>query len=221
MDKDIVIALIGNLPSTIGIIALVGFLYLYRQQINDLLSRIGSIKAFGVEAQFAEGLEQLNNAVRSYGLTSNETELKKVFERANRTKQILSTSRILWVDERPLTNANIYRFLNIYGIVIDLARDTEEALGALRWAYHAYDVVVTDMVRHDQYSAGLDLIRGLKQLEKERELEIKREQHENKPVLIFFARLDVEKGTPVGAEVITNNPVELIHRIIDCLERTN
>jgi CheY-like chemotaxis protein len=209
LDKDIAIELIRISPTILGIAILLVLLFHFRRQLSDMLSRVGHIKAFGVEAEFAQERKQLSNAAKSYGLTLNEADLNKVIERANRIKDLLTGSRIMWVDDRPLTNASIFRFLNTYGVVIDTATTTDEALDALEWASGAYDAIITDMVRDSGSTAGLDLLRGLKALKIE------------KPVLIFVAKLDTDKGVPPGATAITNNPIKLIHEFLSSLESSN
>jgi CheY-like chemotaxis protein len=207
MEKEVAIEIVKIVPTVFALLIFFTLIVRYRRQLDNLLSRAGRIKAFGVEAEFAQVKDQLKNAAKSYNLTPNEAEFKKVIERASRLRDLLSNSRILWVDDRPLTNASIFRFLNNYGVVIDTTKSTEEALDALELASGAYDVVITDMVREGQTTAGLDLIRGME------------ERKIKKPVIIFVAQLDPDKGVPRGAEAITNSPITLIHEVMDALER--
>jgi hypothetical protein len=59
MDKEIAIELIRLIPAMSLILIVCLFLFVYRRAIGELLSRIGSVKAFGVEAVFAEARELL------------------------------------------------------------------------------------------------------------------------------------------------------------------
>src|SRR5262249_41945819 len=153
-----VLKLIEFGPSFLLILIITVFLYAYRGEIGKLISRVGSFKAFGVEAVFAEAREQLIQAYQSYQLGSDENAIKSVIERANRLQHFLQGSRILWVDDQFLANANIYRFLNSYGVVIDEAKTTDEAITALKWAGGAYEIVVSDMVRGENKTAGIELL---------------------------------------------------------------
>ncbi|NWF69650.1 MAG: response regulator [Chloroflexi bacterium] len=210
IDKDILIELIRIAPSLLVLLFFLLTLLFYHRPIGQLLDRIGSIKAFGVEAEFAAAREQLIGAAKSYQLTLNELggedKVKQVIERADRIRDMLRGVRVLWVDDQYLANANIFRFLNAYGIIVDSARDTQEALTTLRWAAAAYEVVVTDIVRGSDHQAGLTLIRLI------------REEGIQTPILVFVLQPDPTKPIPIGARAITNNPLVLIHHILDVVE---
>lgn len=206
MDRELTIELIRIAPTIIWILIACFLLIAYRRPIGEMLSRIGSIKAFGVEAQFAQAREQLINASQSYGSGWDENEVKAVIQRADRIRDWLDGSRILWVDDHYLANATIYRFLNAYGVMIDGASTTDEAFTALRWAADAYEVIVSDMVRGQDTLAGIKLIEGMKA------------EGIKKPVILFVAQLDPTKGTPPGAVAITDSPIELIHHIMNVIE---
>lgn len=213
MSDPVTIAIIQTIPTAAVIIILGVVAFRYRKQFEELLARIGSIKAFGVEAEFAEAREQLLGASRAYNLSPNEKDVDVLVQRANRLKNLLHGARLLWVDDRPLTNANIYRFLNQYGVVIDTITNTEDALDTLRWAYSAYDVIITDMVRGNDTTAGITLIGGMKRLSEDTHI-----PSIMKPVIIFVAILDPTKDTPAGARLITDSPIKLIHEVINVLE---
>ncbi len=206
MDKDVLVELIRIAPTFIGMaIVLIGLL-IYRRPIVDLFARIGKVSAFGVEAEFAEAREQLIGAQQSYDANWDETKVRAVIERADRIRERLDTARVLWVDDHFLANANVFRFLNAYGMMIDSARTTDEALTALRWAGGAYEVVVSDMVRDGDPQAGITLLRRLDA------------EKITKPVLLFVAKLTPELGTPPGATAITDDPIKLIHSILNVIE---
>ena len=206
MDKEITIELIWIVPTLVWTLILILILWHYRRPLAELFSRVGRIKVLGVEAEFAQAREQLINASKSYDVTWKEEDLKGVIERADRIRDLLNGSRILWVDDYFLANATIFRFLNTYGVVIDSATTTEEALTALRWASGAYEVVVTDMVRQSDTEAGVHLIQTMNQ------------ENLNKPIIVFVAHFQPERGTPLGAVAITDNPIRLIHYILNVLE---
>jgi len=206
MDKDILIELIRISPTILWTLILVALLMAYRRPIGETISRIGKVKAFGVEAEFQEAREQLMKAAQTYDAKWDEVELRTLIDRADRIRDWLNGSRVLWVDDLYLANANIFRFLNSYGVMIDTVKTTEEALTALKWAGSAYEVVVSDMVRGDDPIAGIHLIE-----------EMMRESI-RKPVIFLVLQLDRSKGTPMGAIAITDNPLTLLHNILNVIE---
>ncbi len=214
--------LIRILPqcSLILLIALV--VLLFRRNLVDLLKGVSAFDGFGVKVEFADAKVQLRQAIYSYKnpLSAGGTSalnparqipdeiLVRIIQRAERSREILKGARILWVDDHPLSNASIFRFLNDYGIIIDTTSDTAEAVGAIKWATSAYELIVTDMVRFDNGTAGLDLI------SKVRELDPK------KPIILFVLNLDKDRDTPVGATLITNDVADLITRILSIIEES-
>ncbi|MEO8393501.1 MAG: response regulator [Chloroflexota bacterium] len=207
MDPSISVALVGIIPQLVWTLLIVAAILRYRRPLGTMLSRISKIRLpGGVEAEFQDQREQLIKASESYAAHWNEDAIRGVIERAERIRDLLKGTRVLWVDDHFLANATIFRFLNAYGVMVDSAASTEEAITALRWASDAYEVVVTDMMRGEDPIAGLTLINQI--------------QSESivKPVLIFVARLDKTKGTPPGAVAITDSPIHLIHNIMNLVE---
>jgi CheY-like chemotaxis protein len=206
--NDIFIKFLDILPSIFWTILVASILYRYRLQIEEALKHLGSVKIFGIEAEFSQARQQdLKQAVKSYELTTNAEELTAVVDRANRLREKLFGSRMLWVDDNIYANANIFRFLNSYGVEIDKVASTEDALPALKWGSSAYDAIITDMKRGDEVDAGIQLI-GIA-----RTLDMK------KPIIILVVELDENLGTPIGATAITDSPIQLIHYYMDVLDR--
>ena len=88
---------------------------------------------------------------------------------------------------------------------VDIARSTDEALAILRSGQ--YDIVISDMARDEKAAAGLEFLGQF------------REMNKATPVIFYIGVLDPEKGTPAQAFGITNRPDELVHLILDALER--
>ena len=69
------------------------------------------------------------------------------------------------------------------------------------------DVLISDMERYANKKAGLQLLERIKDLPE-------------RPATIFYVgRLGRERGEPPGAFGITDRPDELIHLVLDVLER--
>jgi DNA-binding NtrC family response regulator len=91
------------------------------------------------------------------------------------------------------------------GIEISLATSTDGAVAMLET--DPADVLISDMERYANKKAGLQLLTRIKDLSE-------------RPATIFYVgSLDKERGAPPGAFGITNRPDELIHLVLDVLER--
>ncbi len=223
IDKNFLLGeLIKILPNCSLIFLIAVIAYIFRKPLRDLFAHLTHIGAFGVEMNFGEAKEELRSAILTYrkDLFGNlpkdeavdEAKLEWLLNRAEKIKDLLRGARIMWVDDQPLANAAIFRFLNDYGVFIDYARDTDEALSAIKWSSNAYEVVITDMVRGGDEDAGLDLLAGIKVLEKDKKPE------ERVKVLLFVYVPDPSKGTPAGAEIITNKVDKLLEEIFEIIE---
>ncbi len=91
------------------------------------------------------------------------------------------------------------------GISISLATSTEVALAMLQ--AEPVHLLISDMERCGDHQAGLQLLTKVRELA-------------SRPATIFYTGLvDRERGTPPGAFGIMNRPDELIHLVLDVLER--
>jgi DNA-binding NtrC family response regulator len=88
---------------------------------------------------------------------------------------------------------------------IDMVTNSEEALRILDNA--KYDVVLSDMARGQDPLAGLDFLQKLREFDR------------STPVIFYIGVIDLDKGVPGRAFGITNRPDELLHLILDVLER--
>lgn len=222
------VELIKIFPNCLVILILIGiggtlfFRKKYRTRLNELFDRLSHVGAFGVEVEFGEAKAQLQSAILSYkkdpfgtlpqDVAVDESRLYWLLNRAERMKDLLQGSRILWVDDQPLANAAIFRFLNDYGVVVDLAHSTKEAISALTWSANAYEVVVSDMVRGNDSQAGLEL------LDEIQKLNVSKKPEDLIEVLMFVYKLDSDIP-PKPAKLITNKVDRLIEEIFVVIEK--
>ncbi len=219
-------------PNCALILLIVVVVLVFRDPLRRLFAQMTHVDLLGVKMDFAEAAEvkeELRNAINSYSgiewyrqgqdesatqkATVDEKTLQQLLDHAERIKKYLHGARILWVDDQPLANAAIFRFLNNYNVVIDYARNTKEAESALEWSADAYEVVVSDMIRDDDGRAGLDLLDITQRMNKSKD------RDDQIMVLIFVNNLDTSKGTPAGAKLITNQVDDLLEEIFDIIER--
>ena len=128
-----------------------------------------------------------------------------VMRRVQMVAKVLPGARILWVDDRPDNNLFERATFKSMGISISLATSTDGAVALLK--AEPADVLISDMERYGNREAGLQLLGRIQGLAE-------------RPGMIFYVgAFDKEKGTPPGAFGITNRPDELIHYVLDLLER--
>ena len=119
----------------------------------------------------------------------------------------LSGKRILWVDDFPQNNEYPRRILEEAGVQFDLARSTEQGLALAKGG--SYNLIISDMARGKNHTAGLDLLRELRSLATA------------VPVIIYASARAVEQtreqAKALGArEVITGSSLLLqtVHRLL-------
>ncbi len=127
-----------------------------------------------------------------------------VMRRIEKVHSVLAGANLLWVDDQPEGNLYERVALSELGVQIDLALSTSEALLFLeRKKYHA---VISDMSRGAIPDEGLRMVQAMRE--------------ESPPVVFYILDLDGSRGTPPCTFGITNRPDELMHLLLDILERT-
>lgn len=124
--------------------------------------------------------------------------------RAELVASVLRGARILWVDDHPENNAWERELLRSLGVVIVLVENTRSALACLET--ESFDVLISDIRRDDQ---SVDGINGATEI-----------RHASPMLPIVFYVQDVTSDRPPApASGITNEPNELLHLLLDRLER--
>lgn len=132
-----------------------------------------------------------------------------VLRRAQMASAVLRGAKILWVDDRPLNNINICETLRSFGCEIEQVESSDEAavrIQKLRHKNEKYDVILSDIARGNSPQEGLLFLNRLEAA------------GDHPPVIFFTARVE-RKLLPPGAFAITNLGVELLHYVLDVLER--
>ncbi len=207
MDSEIVIELIKIIPSLLGFLLVIVLLIVFYKPIRyELFPRMGSVKAFGIEASF---IEKVKSSVEKTGEKRNikisRVESSVIAQRAGRLAPLIKGSRILWVDDNPSNNDYEIHMLESLGIIVDTATSSDEAFKDLETK--EYDLILSDILRDGIPDEG---IRFLKQIV-ERNLDYN--------VIFFAANADFDRGTPPHSFGLTNRIDELLHLIFDALER--
>jgi CheY-like chemotaxis protein len=118
--------------------------------------------------------------------------------------------RILWIDDEPARNEPIARRLVELGATVMPLQNTDEMQAALLQEAE-FDLLISDITREGDVESGLDAVEEL------------RKRRENLPVIFFTARITkarLESARRLAA-VITNDPEDLIRRVIEIWSQRN
>ena len=128
-----------------------------------------------------------------------------VLRRALMVRQAFKGARVLWIDDNPGSTYYERQALISLGAEVLFCDNTASALHLARQIN--FDLVISDMERDGDSTAGLSGIRELQAI------------NPACRVVIYLLQLDEARGIPAGAFGITNRPDELLHITMDVLER--
>ncbi len=116
------------------ILALVFVLLFYKPIRDDLLPKLTSFSAGGVEINFNSVQESMDEALElaqkspQWKVAVTPKQKQRALNRAKQHLDILRNTQILWVDDHPDNNANERRMFRQLKVDIDFAKTTQEAL---------------------------------------------------------------------------------------------
>lgn len=129
-----------------------------------------------------------------------------LFNRMSKVKNRHLNFNLLWIDDHPHTIGNEVMLLEAIGANIDHAADTETALTQM--ATGNYSVILSDLVRQGDHAEGVRL------------LPILQEQSTDLPIIFYSQNIDWSRGTPPYAFGLAALPSDLLHLVMDVLDRT-
>ena len=132
--------------------------------IAEKLSEIDDIIKSGKE-QSAKQFESINKIILELSAMSNRLDIGNerginIKEQEKNDVNKLKGKRILWVDDYPGNNDYPIQVLEEAGIKFTLAISTEDAMNSLK--IQKFDLIISDMGRGANRSAGLDLLKLIK-----------------------------------------------------------
>jgi len=167
--------------------------------------------AVELDATKAEVVSMLGAANTASGKESNQVDWGKIAQAANSLNQTnikkLSEASVLWVDDNPDNNTYERRALSALGINFMLSRSTDDAIQKIK--YNKYDIVISDMGRGDDKTAGFKL------------LEAKQKLNDSSPFIIYswgVSKDKIEMAKAKGAFGETSLPQELFQLVIDAIQ---
>ena len=225
IKSNVALEFVRIIPSIGWILAAIFAVYVFYQPIKDTLAR-NQIRSIAIGIVQLE-LEKLPATYDSND-SLNMSQVQTIADRASRFSDKLRGAKILWVDDKnPAQNIRERVALESLGVQIDLAVTTKDAIGKVHIrdsTAHPYDVIITDMKRENDESAkcqgqdvnqkdlenaGCDLLRKLAA-----------SHGDDMPqVIVYAAGYDPQYGTPPFAFGMTNRSDELMHLVLDALER--
>ncbi len=214
-----VAALIGSLAWPVVVLVLV---LVFRTQIGSVVRNLSSfsVKAGGVEAALSTQ-KNVESALTAAAGNRNDSATANVpavitgaQATARRAVQVLDvqgapqTRRGLWVDDRPDDNKFERAALEALGIHFDLARTTPEAESLLDGP--PYSIIVSDMRRGDEATAGLEL------------LDVLRQRKYPAPCVVYAGTATADEIAETkrrGGFGETDDPNRLIELVVQALDR--
>jgi CheY-like chemotaxis protein len=124
--------------------------------------------------------------------------------RAEQVEKVLRGARLLWVDDHPENNAWERELFRSLGVVIVSVESTRSALACLQT--ETFDLVLSDIRRDDESTDGIE---GAMQIHAARP---------TVPIVVYVQNLTSTR-IPEPASGITDEPNELLHLVLDRLER--
>ncbi len=114
--------------------------------------------------------------------------------------------KALWLDDSGVVvQCSEKRLIEAIGVELDICPNPDKAFDVL--LNNAYDFIISDMKRGDDTQAGVTFLKKL--VEKRRWI----------PTIFYITNFHASKGVPPYAFGITNRPNELLHLVMDLIER--
>lgn len=190
----------------------------FNQISNGTLGLLDDIQSNAAELNGY--LNDINESVtrvdKSAMPTLEESELRKNFhiteaqkttilQRMANVKERNLTLRALWIDDNPPCVLSEQRLLTALNVQIDSAFSSENA--ELMIKNVPYDFIVSDLNRNGNVHEGYEFLKELFA------------QNIRIPTIFYITKMHEEKGVPPYAFGITNRPTELLHLVMDIIER--
>ncbi len=212
MTQEQWLQFLGILPSLIfAALAVVVVVALFRPFRDDVLPRLTGVNVMGLRLDLKpDDVQRALEEVPKPGVTYPADTGAVLLSRAERAAPVLRDAAILWVDDVPLGNLVERRLFARLGVYSEPVRSTAEALEAIAMAVRSgggFDLVISDLSRPGDPVAGVATIDAL------------RVGGFTKPVILYIGRVDPTRPVPVGAFGLTSRPDELVHLVLDALER--
>ncbi len=221
---DMILKLLGALGVAVG-----GVLtWLNWKSKEDIKKQVNVQFEKTVQGLLDEKLRQIDNLIKT-GKEKSEKQFedigKIILELSTKSEKIetkgqpefeyeevnvnnLKGKNVLWVDDYPINNKYPQTMLEQAGIKFALAVDTAEAIKVLQ--KQKFDLIISDMGRGDNRSAGLDLLKELKLL------------NIKTPLIIYASTQAIrnygKEAIELGAIAVTTGVTGVLHNVQKVLQ---
>jgi len=212
IDQKVYIEIIKIIPDLLWVLlALVIFIYSYRLIKKTLLPNVTNISAFGIKINMLkESIDSIYDIAKKdkmWDVSISELDKNIVLKRTNRNLNLFKNLSILWFDDRPDTLKNEIKMFRQLGGKIEITTTLEKTISMLKT--NNFDLMISDIDRNNGEEDGVSTLKQL---------------YKNKtyvPTIFYIGDVNEELGIPPHAFGLTNRPDELLHLVIDILERKN
>lgn len=182
---------------------------LYKPFRYKILPNITSFKLKGIEISLIN--KSMDSAIDlaekspEWNITVDEFDKKAAINRATQNAEVFHKVKIIWVNDEPDSCINEIEMFKNLGCFSKTVINSEDAINMI--THDNFDIVISDIQRKN---GDIDGIRFLQNL---------RVQDKTIPVIFYVGSINKEKPIPIGSFGITNRPDELLHLVLDILER--
>lgn len=150
--------------------------------------------------------KELDASISRKQMALSEQQKNALFARMAAVKDRKIPIRAIWLDDDfsapELSEMRLIRALNV-----QLERVFEESIVEKMITTTSYDLIISDMKRGENSKAGLQFLQKL--IANNCQI----------PMIFYLIRFDESRGTPPFSFGTTNNPSELVHLVMDIIER--
>jgi hypothetical protein len=150
--------------------------------------------------------KELDASINRKQMQLSEAQKAALISRMAAVKDLGKPIRALWFDDDfgapELSEMRLIKALNV-----QLDRVFDENLVEKMLAETPYDLIISDMKRGENSKAGIEFLQKLVA------------NNVRLPMIFYIVKMHEERGTPPYAFGITNSPSELVHLVMDVIER--
>jgi CheY-like chemotaxis protein len=211
--EKVTLEIIKNLPPVLWFLLVSAIVILFYKPLRyELLPKLSGLKMWGVEFSFVQNaittaIELAEKSEEFPKVKISKEERQRLINRVRKNVNLFRGSRILWIDDFPESPASERRLLQSLLVDVNMVTSSAAAEKLLRAKEKKYDLILSDMKRDGDNQAGLKFLQNYAK------------QKNRVPVIFYIGYPDPTKPVPLNAFGITHRPDELLHLIMDALER--
>lgn len=206
-------------PAILWIAVAIAALFIFQQNVAELLQRTTKFKALGLELEAAErsiaksvaSVQRIPDQGAHLRLSADDPLRSSLVQRWHQMNMSVQKLRILLIHDKLRVAKALQKPFADLGFTVDIGICGAEAESLM--TRHQYDVVISDINWRDCKDGIHPTTDGIAFL---------KYAHEHgfaQPTIFYIEHLDISKGTPAYAAGITNNWYEVLHYVLDVVSR--